>query len=185
VGTRWHAVHHGVMRIHQIATAPPVTCAPDQSISAVARIMREQDVGAVVVTDADGRLRGIVTDRDLVVRGLARGLSTDAAVEHVMTHDVVHVEASAELDAGLNHMQAWGVRRLPVVDADGTLRGIVTLDDLLLVLEQEEELAAGPVRSAVSAGRRGHAFVPRVDLTGAPTEPVEAPAVTADVPSGW
>ena len=181
------------MRISQIATASPVTCHPDQSIARVAHLMRENDVGAVVVTDDEGRLLGIVTDRDVVVRGLARDLAVEDAVEHVMTHDVVHVSASADVDTALDQMAAWAVRRLPVLGADGRVRGMVTLDDLLLVLEQQDEFAVGPVRDQSWRRRRGLSAAGglvidhdvHLDLTGVPPEAVEAPAAPADVPSGW
>lgn len=117
--------------------------------------MAEHEVGSVVVVDADGRLAGIVTDRDIALRGFARGLDAGAAVSTVMSHVVVGVPEHAGWEAAANQLAAWAHRRLPVVDGDGVVRGVITLDDLLLHCASILERMTTAVRSEVRAGRRG------------------------------
>jgi CBS domain-containing protein len=106
-------------------------CRSTATLADVARLMRDRNVGSVVVLDEIGYLAGIVTDRDLAVRGLGNGCSPDAEVDQVMTRDVatvtLHTDAS---DAGAL-MARRMVRRLPVVDEQAHVCGIVALDDLL------------------------------------------------------
>lgn len=106
---------------------PPSTTAHD-----AARVLRTSHVGAVVVEDHD-RAIGIVTDRDLAVRVLGRGLSGDrVSLGQVMTPDVVTLHEDETEEAAANLMHELGVRRIPIVDRHEKPSGIVTLDDLLI-----------------------------------------------------
>ena len=87
------------MDVATLATAPAITCQPTTAIAQVARLMPEHEVGSVIVVDGDGRLAGIVTDRDAALRGFARGLDPGAAVSTVMSHDVVGVAEHAGWEA--------------------------------------------------------------------------------------
>lgn len=119
------------MSIGEIATKPAVYCLPTNTIEHAARAMREHDVGCLVVVDLDQRPIGLVTDRDLVVRGIASGRPVATPIDSVMSHDLVSISADRDpLDAA-THMATRGCRRLPVVDDAGKLVGIVTFDDLL------------------------------------------------------
>lgn len=123
--------------------------------------MAELEVGSVIVVDGDGRLAGIVTDRDnLALRGFARGLDPGAAVSTVMSHDVVGVPEHAGWEAAANQLAAWAHRRLPVVDDDGVVRGVITLDDLFLHCTTILERMTTAVRSEVRSGRQGIAEHP-------------------------
>jgi CBS domain-containing protein len=103
--------------------------------------MRQYHVGDLVVTDqADGKRIpvGIVTDRDLVIEVLALGLdAASLAVEDIMTRDLATVREQEGILETIGRMRAKGVRRLPVVDAQGALAGIVTVDDLVELLAGE------------------------------------------------
>src|SRR4051812_21809795 len=112
------------MQLHEIATMPAVTCRPTRTITDVAREMHENEVGCVIVTDEADHIAGIVTDRDLVVRALAKEQPGTTPVAQVMTHDVVHLHEDADLDAALNVMAAWGTRRVPIVRPDGVVVGL-------------------------------------------------------------
>jgi CBS domain-containing protein len=135
------------MQLHEIATAPAVTCQPAHSIRDVAREMHENEVGCVVITDEAGHIAGIVTDRDLVVRAMARELPGDTPVADVMTHDVAQLSVDADLDAACKVMAAWGTRRVPIVRADGTVVGLVSHDDVSRALAESFDEAATAIRT--------------------------------------
>lgn len=111
------------------------------SATEAAQLMREQHVGDLVVVDEKSGRRvpvGIVTDRDLVVEILARGVDANAVtVGDVMGSDLVTARETDGLYDTMQHMRAKGVRRVPVVDAGGALVGIVTVDDFLDLLAEE------------------------------------------------
>lgn len=119
------------MDVRTLARTPAVACTEDATVAEVAVLMRDSGVGSVVVTDEHGHLTGIVTDRDLVVRCIAEGLSTEAGVARVATADPVHVLADQDATEAATRMVEHGCRRLPVLDEDGTVVGVVALDDLL------------------------------------------------------
>src|SRR4051794_3739321 len=110
-------------------TESVVTAPPDCSVRAVAEMMRERNVGSVVLVGESGEPVGFITDRDLAVSVLADARDASEPAEGHATAPVVtgspdmHVEQAADL------MMSHGIRRLPVLDG-GELRGIVTLDDL-------------------------------------------------------
>ncbi|MGP2437845.1 CBS domain-containing protein [Streptomyces sp. JW3] len=131
--------------VRDIMTGDPVTVAPQTSVTAVARIMRDQDLGAVLVTDGDD-LRGLVTDRDLVIRSLADGGDPErTTVAGACSGDVVTVGPDEELDRAVRLMREHAVRRVPVVDA-GHPVGIVALGDL--AMERDPESALGDISVA-------------------------------------
>src|SRR3954453_20079756 len=115
--------------VQEVMTPNPRRVSVDEPILAVAQVMRDEDVASVIVTDAD-QIRGVVTDRDLVVRVLAEGL--DAATETVDTvysgRDLVTVEPETRIEEAVRLMREHAVRRLPVVE-QGTAIGIVSLGD--------------------------------------------------------
>ena len=116
-----------------------VTVLPrDASIREAVRLMREKHVGDVIIVDDEhGQRRpaGILTDRDVVIELVAKDVDLDAiTVADAMSDAVVTVRESEELDDTIDRMRVHGVRRMPVVDDDGALVGIVTLDNLIDVL---------------------------------------------------
>jgi CBS domain-containing protein len=131
--------------VRDIMTRDPVTVEPQTSVTAVARIMRDRDLGAVLVTDGD-RLRGLVTDRDLVIRSVAEGGDPEqTTVAAACSDDVVTVRSDDELDHAAELMREHAVRRVPVVD-DGRPVGIVSLGDL--AMERDPESALGDISVA-------------------------------------
>ena len=119
------------MSIGEIATKPAVYCLPTNTIEQAARMMHEHDIGSLVVVDLDQRPVGVVTDRDLVVRGIAAGRALDTPVDNVMSHELVSISDHRDALDAATHMAVRGCRRLPVIDDTGKLVGIVTFDDLL------------------------------------------------------
>jgi CBS domain-containing protein len=125
--------------IADVMMPDPVTCTPDAEVQQAAQLMRDRDIGDVVVLDGE-RVRGIVTDRDLVVRGLAAGFSPSTHLSDVLSESVVTVDAQADVDRAAEVMRERAVRRLPVVDGD-RLVGIVSLGDLAIAKDPKSALA--------------------------------------------
>jgi CBS domain-containing protein len=132
---------------------------PDAPCIEAARLMRETGVGCVVVAE-DGRPLGVVTDRDLVLRVIAPG--RDPAKEplrDIMAGEPIFLGSERRVEEVLQTMSEQGVRRMPVVDEEGLLEGIVTMDDLLLVLAQQLGWLADAVRRELKP-RHGAIRVP-------------------------
>ena len=104
--------------------------APDRPISEVARLMEQSGIGFVAIID-DDRLVGVVTDRDLVRRGLAMGLDPDARVDGLMSAPVLTIDADSDLREAFKTFRRHAVRRLAVVDR-GRFVGVLSLDDMLV-----------------------------------------------------
>ncbi|HET6188418.1 MAG TPA: CBS domain-containing protein [Trebonia sp.] len=127
-------------KVGDIMTPAPVGVYYSQTIAETARIMRDTQVGAVLVVN-DGALSGVVTDRDLVVRGLAEGEGPESPVGPLCSGDLVGVAADADVTQAEQLMRAHAVRRLPVV-SDGEVVGIVSMGDLAVSAETDSPLAA-------------------------------------------
>jgi len=129
------------MRIGEICTREVLYCGRDAGVLEVAQLMRNHHVGDLIVAETrDGRLEpvGIVTDRDLVVKVLAEGVAPDVLTAgDLMTRNVVTAEESESVYEAIARMRAEGVRRLPVVDANGTLVGVLSADDVTEFLAEE------------------------------------------------
>jgi CBS domain-containing protein len=132
-------------RIADVMTAGVETVRSVQPLTEVARTMREQDVGAVVVVDAAERVRGIVTDRDLAIRGVAEGNGPDTAVEAILSEDVITLSPEDSIGDAVRTMREHAVRRLPVV-VDERAVGIVSLGDL--AIERDSGSALAEISSA-------------------------------------
>jgi CBS domain-containing protein len=127
-------------KVRDIMSPNPVGVYYDQTIAEAARIMRDAGVGAVLVVNGES-LGGVVTDRDLVVRGLAEGANADAPVGPLCSEKLVGVDAGADITDAEQLMRDNAVRRLPVID-DGQIVGIVTLGDIAVSGDSESPLAA-------------------------------------------
>ncbi|HEY6686934.1 MAG TPA: CBS domain-containing protein [Propionibacteriaceae bacterium] len=157
-----------------------VAVEPHRPIRDAAMIMDQAGVGSLAVID-DGRLVGIVTDRDLVRRGLARDLAPTAPVEKVMSTPVVTIGAEADLHSAFKLFRTHAVRRLAVVDFDDFV-GMITVDDLLVDVAADLLDLARPIaaevfrpRDPADASRRieGDAMTRVTDQTKAePSDPV-------------
>jgi len=116
------------------------TATRDLSLRDVASMMRDGDMGAVPVVDG-GKLIGIVTDRDIVVRGVADGKTADTAIGEVMSTELFSVAPDDFVFEAIRLMGDKQVRRIPVVNADGSLAGIIAMADVALEMEDEKEIA--------------------------------------------
>jgi len=134
------------MRISDIMSGDVQVVRADATLRDAAEIMARIDVGALPV--CDGRtLQGMVTDRDIVVRGLAKGLGADSTIGQVMTEGVEYCFEDDDLVEVSDKMAASQIRRIPVVDRDKNLVGIVSLGD---VAREARPAEAGDVLEEVS-----------------------------------
>ena len=134
---------------------PMVLVTEDDSVAVVAQKLRDHGVGCVVVTRS-GRPVGVVTDRDVVVRAVAEGCDpSETKVSEIVTYDPFVLLATDGIDTAANRMREHGIRRLPIVNAEGQTIGIVTADDLLMVLgRQLADVCSGIEDSADSLESR-------------------------------
>ncbi|HLS68507.1 MAG TPA: CBS domain-containing protein [Kiloniellales bacterium] len=116
------------MKIKDVMTADPRIAAPDQTIRAAAEMMEQADSGVLPVGEND-RLVGMITDRDIAVRGVAQGLGPDTAIRDVMTREVKYCFEDEELDSVADNMSDLKVRRLPVLNREKRLVGMLSIGD--------------------------------------------------------
>jgi CBS domain-containing protein len=117
------------MIVNKVMTHEVRLLKPDQTIREAAVIMAEIDAGSLPVGDND-RLVGMITDRDIVIRALAQGKSADTKVSEIMSKDVLYCFDTDEVDDAARNMGKSKVRRLPVLNKDKRMVGIVSLGDL-------------------------------------------------------
>jgi CBS domain-containing protein len=126
--------------VRDLMTPNPRTLDKDATALDAARVMNEDDVGAVVITDGD-ELSGILTDRDIVVRGVAGGRSPEEIkVGEIATTDLTALGPDDSIDDAIRAVRERHIRRLPVVE-DGRPVGILSIGDLALERDQESALA--------------------------------------------
>ncbi len=137
------------MRCREIMTKSVKTAASDSSLREVAALMRDGDMGAVPIVD-DGKLIGIVTDRDIVVRGVADGMEASTPVRVAMTSELFTVRPEDFVFEALRLMGDKQVRRIPVVGDSGELAGIISMADV--ALETEDDLEIAETLEEISSG---------------------------------
>ena len=126
--------------IRDVMTSNPATCKPDDSSVDAARAMRDGDFGAVVVVDND-QVRGILTDRDIVVRVVAEGKDPSSTeVRQAFTTDPTTLSPNASIDDAVAAMREANVRRVPVVEGSKVV-GIVSIGDLAVARDEKSALA--------------------------------------------
>lgn len=117
------------MRVAEAMTRDVRVVHPDQNLMDAARLMAETDCGVLPVGEND-RLVGMITDRDIVVRGLAQGMEGDTAIREVMSADIKYCYEEDEVSDAARNMGDLQIRRLPVVTRDKRLVGILSLGDI-------------------------------------------------------
>jgi len=139
------------MTILECCRAEVITAPPEAKVSEIASLMAESNVGSVVITTDDCPV-GIVTDRDLVCRVMATGKDPEKTrISEVMTKDPVMVLDDTGLYEALQCVSREGIRRLPIIDGDGLLVGIITLDDIIRLLGQEMQCMGEVIRESTPA----------------------------------
>ena len=140
------------MSIQKLIQRDPETIRPDASCAEAAEIMRDANVGSLVVCDS-GRPLGVLTDRDIAVRVVAEG--DDPArldVARVMSSDPVFLSRERSIDEVVAAMRDQAIRRIPIVDEEGQLEGVVALDDVFLLLVDRLGGLAQTVRKELGPG---------------------------------
>lgn len=134
------------MTIESFARREVITASPDDTAFELAATMRDEKIGSVVITDDETPV-GIVTDRDLTVKVLAdRADPDDVTAADVMSAELRTIPYDAGFYEATELMSKHSIRRVPVTDDDGRLRGIITADDLSELLADEQQELAGVVR---------------------------------------
>lgn len=138
------------MQVQELMTDRVFTVGPDDSLDRAATLMWDRDVGVVPVVDPDGRVCGIVTDRDVAMCALHRGAALrDLRVSHAMTAEVFTCAPGDEVGLAERVMAARQVRRLPIVDPERRLVGLLSINDLARASSYRE----GPGVPVIEVGR--------------------------------
>jgi CBS domain-containing protein len=139
------------MEIREVMTESVVTAPSESPVRVVAELMRERNVGSVILVDDGGDIVGFITDRDLAVSVLADGRDHEEPAAGHASSPVITGEPAMSLDDATDLMASHGIRRLPILDG-GRLTGIVTLDDLAVRtgdVELTRSIHADVVRAAM------------------------------------
>jgi len=138
------------MRVSECMTEKVAICSPDESIEKVAARMAELDCGVVPLAE-DDKLVGVITDRDIAVRGVAHGKGPGTAARDVMSNEVLYCFEDQDLAEVSDNMAELKIRRMPVVDRNKNLVGILSLGDI-----------------ALGNGRAGADTIQEISLQGGP-----------------
>lgn len=142
------------MRVERIMKRDVQCIARSATVREAARLMRDHHVGFLPVVGADFRVCGAVTDRDLVVRGLAAGWSADTPVGEVMSHDVIGVRPDDPVAEADRKMSQWRKHRVMVLDEDGRCCGVLSRSDLVRGGSTLPAVPGGPWRITQANFRR-------------------------------
>jgi CBS domain-containing protein len=127
-------------KVSDLMTSAPVSLRPAQPLTEAAKAMREQGIGSVLVVDG-GRLKGLVTDRDIVVRAVADGRDPGrTTLAEVCSPDLVTAAPDDDADTAVQRMREHGVRRIPVVDGDRPV-GVLSIGDMAIERDERSALA--------------------------------------------
>ena len=137
------------MKVSDVMTRDVQTVRPDQTAREAASFMLRADAGSIPVTEGE-RLIGMITDRDIAVRGVAKGYGPDTPVRELMTDEIICAREDEDVEDVASKMSDAQVRRLPVVDSDERLCGIVSLGDLSR--EADEDCASEALEGVSERG---------------------------------
>ena len=154
------------MLVKDVMSSPVITTEEDASSNKVARLLDENKVGAVVVTSKQGKPLGIITERDLVVRVLAKNLEPDAAkAKDIMTSPLVTIEPEATISEAARKMSSLDIRRLGVL-YKGNLEGLISSKDILSVMPELIEIIQERSRIEGAEGSEEAEEAEEAPLTG-------------------
>jgi CBS domain-containing protein len=141
------------MQTQQIMTTNVATCQLDTNLAVVAKLMWDRDCGFVPVIDAAGKVAGVITDRDICIASATRRkLPAQITAAQAMRGQPIHTSQPDDTtEKALATMKQFQVRRLPVIAADGTLKGIVSMNDIVLASQQTDGPAPAEIVSTLAA----------------------------------
>ena len=119
----------GHQTVQEAMTSNPTAITPETTVQEAAQLMKAEDVGALPIVE-DGRLTCVITDRDLAIRGVADGLDGASSVRELASKDVVTIDPQQSLEEAARLMAEHQIRRLPVVEEDGRLIGMLAQADV-------------------------------------------------------
>jgi CBS domain-containing protein len=130
------------MTLNDVMTKNPKTCAPTDFVHQAAQLMKSEDVGPIPIVGDNGKLEGIITDRDIVLKVVAEGRDPKTTkLADVMSTDLITCASDGDIEATLDLMEDNQIRRIPVVDASGRLVGIISQADIATRLDDSEKTA--------------------------------------------
>ncbi len=139
------------MSIGEFSTKDVVTALGGETVFDAAKLMLDKSVGSIVVVDLDKKPIGIVTDRDIAVKVVAQGKDPKfTLLKEIMSKDTVVLSQDRGFFETTKIMSETGIRRIPVVDHDGKLTGIICLDDLIMIFGEEVANIAGAIAYGTS-----------------------------------
>lgn len=134
------------MKVKEVMTEKPKTCTLTDNLAQVARLMWEADCGIVPVVAEGGRVVALITDRDICMASMTKGRNvSNIAVEDVVSGKVFTCKPNDDIHIALDTMRENKVRRLPVIAADGTLQGMLSMNDVMLRAEEARDKKAPDV----------------------------------------
>ena len=134
------------MKVKEIMTGSPKACTLTDNLAQVARLMWEADCGIVPVVAEGGRVVGLITDRDICMASMTKGRNvSNIVVEDVVSGKVFNCKPNDDIHIALETMRENKVRRLPVIAADGTLLGMLSMNDVMLRAEDTRDKKAPEV----------------------------------------
>jgi CBS domain-containing protein len=134
------------MRVQEIMVTSPLTCGPQANLAEVANLMWKGDCGIVPVTDSAGKLIGLITDRDICIAAATKDQAPSLIhANDLPRSDVRSCRPEDEAQTALKAMREHRVRRLPVTAADGTLLGILSINDIVLAAGGKADVSAADV----------------------------------------
>lgn len=149
------------MKVRDLMTSDVEACRPDTDLAAVAKMMWDRDCGFMPVVDAAGTLRGVVTDRDICIASATRRLLPEyMSANQLMTHPVHACLPDDGVSEALAAMKRFRVRRLPVIDMNGILKGVISINDIVLATERGAGPDAKEIVSTLAAICAHRAFTP-------------------------
>ena len=168
------------MHVEDLMTKFVKTCSPEDTLDVAARLMWENDVGCVPVTDDAGHALAMLTDRDICMAGFTQGRSLhEICVKTAMSGSLHAVGPRDSLAKAEQMMQKFQVRRLPVVDGEGRLQGLLSMNDVAREAAQERPLRQRAVTTDDVALTLAAVCRPRVCLIEAHDKAAARPAVSA------
>ena len=130
------------MKCSDVMTKDPKACAATDTVEQAAQLMKSEDVGPIPIVGDSGKLEGIITDRDIVLKVVAEGRDAKTTkLADVMTTDLISCTVDGDIEEMLDLMEDNQIRRIPVVDASGRLVGIVSQADIATRLDEPDKTA--------------------------------------------
>ena len=141
------------MKVRDVMSHDVDICSPDDTIQSVAQKMRDGDYGSMPVGSRDA-LQGAITDRDITIRAVAAGKGGDTRVREVMTTNIITCSEDDSTDDAAELMRQHQIRRLPVVDQNKRVVGIIAIGDL--AVEESKKTAGATLRDVSQPGKSAH-----------------------------